>query len=77
MYNKYLDDRGPFIPVSQPKKPPLFGGGFGFLNGLLPERLDSGDILLLLTLLLLYIESRDEDFLIILLVAGFSIFNAG
>ncbi len=34
---------------------------------------DPGDILLLTVLLFLYLESRDPDFLIILIVVGFSV----
>ncbi len=34
---------------------------------------DPGDILLLTVLLFLYLESRDQDFLIILIVVGFSV----
>jgi len=39
----------------------------------LPFGLDVGDLLLILMLFLLYTESGDEDFLIILAVVGFSI----
>lgn len=48
---------------------------FGKLSSFLPAGLDFGDILILLILLLLYIESKDEDFLIILAVLAFSIFK--
>ncbi len=45
------------------------------LAALLPDGVDAGDLLLCALLLFLYLESHDEDFLIILLVVGFSIFN--
>lgn len=45
------------------------------LEDILPEGLDSGDIFLAAMLLFLYSESRDEDFLIILIVVGISIFH--
>ncbi len=45
------------------------------LEDILPEGLDSGDLFLVAMLLFLYSESRDEDFLIILIVVGLSIFH--
>ena len=47
------------------------------LGSFLPGGLDTGDILLLLVLLFLYIESKDDEFLIILAVVGYSIFSSG
>ena len=49
----------------------LLGGGAGFnLDGVLKalhlDRFDKGDILLILVLVYLYIESDDEDWLIVL-----------
>lgn len=49
----------------------LFGGGAGFsLDGILKalhlDRFDKGDILLILVLVYLFIESDDEDWLIVL-----------
>ncbi|MGM9522350.1 MAG: hypothetical protein ACI3VB_07730 [Oscillospiraceae bacterium] len=44
----------------------------GFLSSLLPAGLDAGDLLLATLLLFLYVESKDEDFLIILIVVGLS-----
>lgn len=49
----------------------LFGGGSGFqLDGILKalhlDRFDKGDILLILVLVYLFIESDDEDWLIVL-----------
>lgn len=46
---------------------------FGSVSSLLPAGIDAGDVLILLVLLFLYIESKDEDFLIILAVLAFSI----
>ena len=43
--------------------------------GLAPNRLDTGDLFLAAMLLFLYSESHDEDFLIILIVVGLSIFQ--
>lgn len=45
------------------------------LDGILPDWLDSGDAVLLLLLLFLYIESDDSDFLIILAVIAYTIFK--
>lgn len=53
----------------------LFGGGGGGLKGMfehLPFGLDLGDLLLLGVLLLFFMDSHDEEFLIIL---GFFIFS--
>lgn len=44
-------------------------------GGLAPNRLDTGDLFLAAMLLFLYSESHDEDFLIILIVVGLSIFQ--
>ena len=45
------------------------------LGRILPAGIDPGDILLAVMLFLLYIDTKDEDFLIILIVVGYSIFN--
>lgn len=37
--------------------------------------MDAGDLLLLAVLLFLYVESKDEDFLVILIAVGVSIFK--
>lgn len=37
--------------------------------------MDSGDLFLVATLLFLYLETRDQDFLIILIVVGLSLFK--
>lgn len=55
--------------------PPKKGGLAGALEQVLPEGLDPGDLFLAAMLLFLYSESRDEDFLIILIVVGISIFH--
>ena len=57
----------PAPPPSPPKK--------GLLGDLLPAGLDTGDLFLAAMLLFLYSESKDEDFLIILIVVGLSIFH--
>ncbi len=44
-------------------------------RGILPAGLDSGDLFLAAMLFFLYSESHDEDFLIILIVVGLSIFQ--
>ena len=49
--------------------------GQGFLGSLIPAGIDTGDLLLLAILLFLYLESRDQDFLIILIVMGYSMFK--
>jgi hypothetical protein len=58
-------------PIPKPKG--LFSGSRslsdglkGLLKGILPDKVDIGDLLLILILLLLYIEKKDEDILIIL-----------
>ena len=55
--------------------PPSRGGLAGTLEHILPEGLDPGDLFLAAMLLFLYSESRDEDFLIILIVVGISLFH--
>ena len=52
----------------RPQRPPP--APTGLLQGL-----DKGDIMLLAVLLFLYLESRDEDFLVILIVMGISLFK--
>jgi len=54
------------------------GNGFKGLSGMfdnLPFGLDIGDILLFLMLLFLFLESGDEEFIIILAVIAFSLFK--
>ena len=45
------------------------------VKSIFPEWLELGDILLLLLLFFLYIESEDEEFLIMLAVVGYGIFT--
>ena len=52
-------------------QPELLGNIKGLLNGILPEGMDIGDLLLILVLLLLYLEKEDEEILIILSVLIF------
>ena len=53
----------------------IASGITGAIRSFLPDWLDVGDVVLLLLLFLLYLESGDEDFLIILVVVGFSVFK--
>ena len=58
------------------KKPSLFGGGgLHFLDSILPFGLETGDLILLILFLFLFIESGDEEFLIILGFLAFSFFK--
>lgn len=60
------------------KKPPgKFLGGLGeSLNGMLPFGFETGDLLLLLMVFLLYTESGDEEFLIILAALAYSLYKS-
>ncbi len=50
-----------------PSPPSLFGGGLGgLLSHLSPDKLETEDILLLLIFYLLYRESGDKDFLLMM-----------
>ena len=75
-------------PVHSPprrgaEKPPVHGGGNSagltglknLLGGILPGGIDMGDAFVLLLLLLLYIDSRDPDFIIMLIVLGYDVFK--
>lgn len=64
-------------PPPEPPKagPPCQNNLAGALGALLPEGIDSGDLFLAAMLLFLYSESHDEEFLIILIVVGLSIFR--
>lgn len=82
MYNRYIPrgDYEPASPQAQPQRPAgesgggllsgLFSGGGPKLDGILKalhlDRFDKGDILLLLVLMFLFLESDDEDWLIVL-----------
>ena len=63
----------PRRPQAAPAPPPP--SNQGLLSELLPAGLDTGDLFLAAMLLFLYAESKDEDFLIILIVVGLSIFR--
>ena len=81
MYNIYLP-QGDYEPVADRNPPPeqkrgLLDGLLGGLSGALPkpdgilkalhlDRFDKGDILLILVLVYLFLESDDEDWLIVL-----------
>ena len=60
------------------KKPSFFnlGGLKGVFDSILPFGLDMNDLILLLLFLFLFIESGDEEFLIILAFLTFSIFRS-
>lgn len=83
-HKKSPERHEPSIKKDSPKKKgfldSILSGGLGNLipkgiSGVLPKGMDWGDILLLALFLLLYLESGDEDFLIILIVVAFSIFK--
>jgi len=70
MYNPYLsqsweDRMGRSGPVKAEKEAPPPGGGKAGLGGLLKslklEELDAGDVLLLLILLFLFLDDREEN----------------
>lgn len=81
MYNSYLPQDG-YEPVADREQPPerkrgLLDGLLGGLSGALPkpdgilkalhlDRFDKGDILLILVLIYLFMESDNEDWLIVL-----------
>lgn len=46
------------------------------LGGILPFGFEVGDLMLLLLLLYLYVESGDEEFLIILVVLGYTLYKS-
>lgn len=80
MYNRYLQTRQDIgedragqsdrRPVRRPENwesPAGSAAGLkGILNGILGNRVDTGDLLLYLVLLLLYLEKEDEELLITL-----------
>ena len=93
MYNRYVGGKVYHIPetaAQESSSSPYASNGYGSApppaaaaerpkkhTPTLPFGMDSGDILFLLVLLLLYRESGDEDFLIILIAVGMSIFRDG
>lgn len=65
---------------SSAKKPSLFSGDSlksikSKIDSALPFGMDSGDLILLLLLFLLYLDSGDEEFLIILAVLAYGFFQ--
>jgi hypothetical protein len=73
MYNRYIGNTGKYYKVDDAPPAPGRGTLQSMLGALLPEGLylDIGDIILLLLLVLLYIDSGDDEFLVIL---GFMVF---
>ena len=70
IYSRYADFSGGYSPPPRPA-PTDTAKRIPFL----PDWLDMSDVILLLLLFFLYLESGDEDFLIILVVVGFSVFD--
>lgn len=77
MYNRYIPDETQYTPIGprhEPRAASQLGGLLEkgtqplqrLLNHLHPEKLDSGDILLLLIVLLLWKEHEDTDLLLAL-----------
>ena len=69
-------------PPGRSKRPQSNDGPLSFLRpeffrSLLPAGIDAGDLLLIVMLFLLYIDTEDEDFLIILIVMGYSMLKGG
>ena len=63
--------------MMRPPQASPFGGLEGVIRSILPAGMDAGDLMFLVLLLLLYMDSRDEEFLIILAVVAMSIFGRG
>ena len=73
MYNRYIpQDAGRYerVPEEPSGGPPPDGGRRGFLSGILErlnlKNLDTGDLILLLLIFLLYKDGADEELLIAL-----------
>ena len=76
IYNKYAEGSGAYARVYPDNSTQYAKRDITALfKNILPDGLDSGDLMLLIILLLLYIESDDSDFLIVLAVIAFSIFK--
>ena len=87
MYDRYQNRTARYIPAGscgfpggQQNRPPdeLPGGLknlFSQLSSILPAHADTEDLLLLGLFLLLYLDSKDDDFLIFLAVIAFSLFK--
>ena len=72
MYNRYIPQDGAYTPVPQERREQHRSGGLReLLKSLSLDRLDSGDILLVLIVLLLWKEGEDKDLLIALGAALF------
>ncbi len=63
MYNRFLQARGAPEEPGAPPPPPQRPGGL--LSGL-PGNLETGDLVLFLILLLVWLEKEDEEILILL-----------
>lgn len=63
MYNPYLPQSWaePVPPSSSPSEAPKKKGLAGLLKGLDLEELDTGDVLLLLILLFLFLDDRENN----------------
>ncbi len=60
MYNPYLPQT--FAPEREETPPPQASGGLGgLLKGLKLEDIDTGDVLLLLILLFLFLDDREDN----------------
>ena len=75
VYNRYLPQQEGYTPVEEGPRPvrserDVLSGGVEQIRELmkrfLPEKLDSGDLLLLLVVLLLWREGEDNDLLLAL-----------
>ena len=64
MYRRYCPGGMAYRPVSRPAR--ANPSPAGLLSGLLPPGLDMGDLILFGVLLLLYLDTRDEEYLIML-----------
>lgn len=74
MYNRYIPNGTAYTRITQPEPPPPLQGGTerserplsGLLRALRLEGLDTGDVLLLLILLLVFLEGDDLELVIAL-----------
>lgn len=61
-----VQPRHPEAKPTVPKLSELTSGLKGLVDGLLPDGVELGDVVLILILLLLYLEKEDEEILVIL-----------